>query len=126
MKRPRYGEAGAEIKLTTNLLDMQYPTDIVIRDYRITIEPDVYEAVDLRRTIVSEFVWSQEMSKYLRDIAHDGIGRLVSRLPFPRNFKVLVTAPALCPSDVGERTENVSYSVTLIGPKELRSLDLKR
>ncbi|KAL5526822.1 hypothetical protein ACEPAF_8548 [Sanghuangporus sanghuang] len=82
------------------------------------------EAVDLRRHIVAEFAQSQELSQNVQGIAHDGVGRLVTKLPLPKNFQVTVMAPAPSSKELGARTHNIPYFVTLVGPNSLKSADL--
>ncbi|KAL5492905.1 hypothetical protein ACEPAI_4353 [Sanghuangporus weigelae] len=125
VKRPGFGKRGSSIALRANLFQLDYPKDVVLCDYKIRIEPNIpKEAVDLRRHVVAEFARSQELSQFVQGIAHDGVGRLIAKLPLPKNFQVTVTVPAPSSEELGARSHDIPYFVTLVGPKPLKAADL--
>ena len=108
------------------MFQLNYPEDVVLYDYVIKIQPAISKGNDdLRRHIVTLLEKSKEAAQFVEGIAHYGTYRLVAKLPMPRNFRVKVPVRENARGDGGSPVD-ATYTVSLVGPEELRSEDLSQ
>ena len=121
--RPGFGSRGAPITLRANMFQLNYPQDVTLYDYAIKVQPNPdSEEIDVRKHVVGLFEKSREMSPFQQGIALDGSHRLVAKAPLPNGLSVKVAVRL----NEGGRPSDKPYTVTLAGPRQLKSADLAR
>ncbi|EJD00490.1 Piwi-domain-containing protein [Fomitiporia mediterranea MF3/22] len=123
--RPGFGKRGAAITLRANFFALKYPKDCVLYDYPIEVTPPVKkEEKRLRKRLFDLFESSQEVAPHLGYIAHDGMQRLIAKIPLPVAFSVSIAfyEEGRARPHPGGKT----YVIKLGEPKQLRSADLDR
>lgn len=124
--RQGYGKRGTAVSLRANFFPLKYPKDCKLYDYPIEINPPVkLEEKRTRKRLFSLFEASPAVLPFLKGIAHDGAQRIIAMRELPPDFSP-VSITYYEDGQTGPREDSKVYTISLLGPRILKTSDLDK